>query len=338
MKKYNTYLWISLLLMTMSACEEMAFEKEPESNAEALFEYLWHDFDQHYAPFEERGVDWEALYEQYRPMVNHTMSEEELYEVMTHMLAHLDDGHVKLSAPNKSVFNANAILNEYRGDQLFDLDMIKSNYLKGNFQEGTEESYVYGLLEDNIIYLHLPWIAENFAVIHEVIDTYPEAKGLILDLRHNEGGDFTYCFSEMGRFTQEKRLIFTSQTKNGPGEQDYTAWYDWYITPAGQYYDKKMVVLTDRYTISAGERSVMAFMTLPNAVILGDTTCGAHSTMIGRELANGWHYSLATQKVKLFDGQSYEGIGLMPDIHCVNTQEEVEAGIDKTLERATAIF
>ena len=55
-------------------------------------------------------------------------------------------------------------------------------------------------------------------------------------------------------------------------------------------------------TISAGERAVMAFDVLPNVMLVGETTNGAHGTNIGRELANGWFYTLVTQKVELSDG------------------------------------
>jgi C-terminal processing protease CtpA/Prc len=153
-------------------------------------------------------------------------------------------------------------------------------------------------------------------------------------MRHNEGGDFTYCFSGIGRLTNKSRYVFRSKTKNGKGPDDFTEWYEWNIHPKGEFVDKPIIVLTDRFTISAGERSVMAFKTLPNATIMGDTTNGAHGTMIGRELANGWFYSLVPQKVELFDGKSYEGIGLAPDIFSKNSMSEINDGVDMTLQKA----
>lgn len=54
--------------------------------------------------------------------------------------------------------------------------------------------------------------------------------------------------------------------------------------------------------------------------------------MIGRELANGWYYSLVPQKVEMFDGKSYEGLGLAPDILVKNTLEDLKNGNDVTLE------
>ena len=78
----------------------------------------------------------------------------------------------------------------------------------------------------------------------------------------------------------------------------------------------------------------MAFQSLPNATLVGDTTNGAHSTMIGRELANGWKYTIATQKVRLADGRSYEGIGIAPDMPVRNNLADLKNGHDAVLEKA----
>ena len=81
-------------------------------------------------------------------------------------------------------------------------------------------------------------------------------------------------------------------------------------------------------------RAVMAFKTLPGVITMGDTTNGAHGTMIGRELINGWFYSLVPQKVEMFDGKSYEGNGLAPDIYIQNTGEDISEGRDRVMESA----
>lgn len=51
-------------------------------------------------------------------------------------------------------------------------------------------------------------------------------------------------------------------------------------------------------------------------------------------MANGWFYTLAPQKVEFFDGKSYEGIRLPPDIYHKNALTEINAGIDRTLQTA----
>lgn len=333
------YFFLFLLLLSGNfSCKKVFFQPEPENDPEALFEALWTDFHHHYGPTLDRNINWDSLYAVHRPRVDAASSSEELYQVLCDMLLVPDDGHVNLMRPDETMFRSNHYFRTLDGDSLFNLDIIRENYLHGNFETDEYDGFVYGQLDSNLAYIHLPYVGDNFPALQKVVDDFPGCRGLIIDLRHNQGGDFTYCFSEMGRFTSEERFVFSSTTKNGPGENDWTPWYDWYIHPGENVFDKPIVVLTDRFTISAGERTVMAFMSLPNVTVIGDTTNGAHSTMIGRELANGWTYTLPTQRVFLPDGNSWEGIGLPPDIYFVNQQAEVNAGMDKTLERAMAEF
>jgi len=184
----------------------------------------------------------------------------------------------------------------------------------------------------------LKYIGLNLLALDEALDYLDDVEGLIFDLRHNGGGDFTYAYSEFGRLTNQERFVHRSQTKNGTGHDDYTPWYDWNIHPKGKYFDKPIVLLTDRYTISAGERMTMAFKSLPNVLHLGDTTNGAFSTKILKELPNGWVYSVATQHTEFLDGKSYEGIGMIPDEVIRNTKEEVDAKVDHQLEVAIQRF
>ncbi len=321
------------IALIFPSCEKM-FIEPPANNPEAVFEHLWQTFQEEYAPLEERNIDWYEVYDTYRPMIGHNTDNDELFHTISQMLRLLDDGHVTLTAPGKEIFNANKVRRELIDDQLFNTQVVKA-YLESDFRIGSEESFIYGKIKnENVGYIFFDHVGDNFFVLNDFLKKYEHSNGFIIDLRHNQGGDFTYCFSEIGRLTDQRRYVFKSKTKNGKGPDDYTDWTEWYIEPEGNFIDKPIVVLTDRYTISAGERSVMALMTLPNVTIVGDTTSGAHGTMIGRELANGWFYSLVPQKVEMYDGHSYEGIGLAPDIYLKNATSEINQGIDKTLQYA----
>jgi len=67
-----------------------------EQTPTATFEHLWHTFNDHYAFFEKRGVDWDAQYDELRPIVNDAMSDSDLFDVIEALLEPLDDGHVSL--------------------------------------------------------------------------------------------------------------------------------------------------------------------------------------------------------------------------------------------------
>lgn len=337
MKKPLYYiLSISIFTASIISCEKVFFVEEPADDPEAIFEYFWKSYNENYAVFDERGIDWNEMYNVYRPFVTENTTEDELYSVITNMLAPLDDGHVQLIAENRTVFYSNIYYNYRIDDSLFNLEILKTNYLDAGFV--SKEEYIYGTINGDITYIYFPFIADNMEILNEVLDLNSSSKGLIVDLRHNSGGDFTWALSALHRLTDQKRLVFTSRTKNGPGMQDYTQWYDWYLEPGGKYYNKPIVLLTDRYTISAGERTTMMFMQLPNVTIIGDTTNAAHSTLVTAQLANGWFYSLSTQDVKLPDGISYEGVGLAPDIYIKNDLVELQNGIDRVLEEAISKF
>ncbi len=333
MQKALSLLMIAGAMMFLPSCS-LFFIEEPADHPEALFDHLWTTFDRDYAVFEERGVNWQQQYDHFRPLVKANTSEDELFDIFSAMLLPLDDGHVTLTAPGKEVYISNTIRREKTDDALFSPEVIRT-YLEPGFVAGAEDEFVFGKIRnENIGYISFAHVRENFFNLHTFLNTYPDVKGYIIDLRHNDGGDFTYCYSEMGRLVDQDRFVFRSKTKNGPGYNDFTPWFEWSVRPASPYVHKPIVVLIDRYTISAGERAAMAFDVLPNVLLMGEITNGAHGTMIGRELANGWFFSLVTQKVELSDGLSYEGVGIAPDLEVTNTLEEILAGTDRVMERA----
>lgn len=328
----------SCIALGFSGCSEF-FDDPPANSPDTIFDDVWSSFNEEYAPFDERNVDWSAEYSKFSSGLDETSKDDELYEALTGLLATLDDGHVTLTVPGKEIFRSNSVLREKTDDELFNTEVIRNNYLENNFRTGEEDSYIFGRIRgENIGYILFDHIGDNLFIMNEFLDEFESSDGLIIDLRHNQGGDFTYSFSEMGRLTDRKFFIFRSKTKNGKGKNDYTAWKEWYLEPSGRFINKPIVVLTDRYTISAGERTVMALRELPHVTVIGDTTNGAHGTMIGRETANGWFYSLVPQKVELPDGRSLEGIGLPPDIIVENELTEISTGTDKVLETAIELL
>lgn len=329
--------YILICPVLFAGCSDVFFDDEPVNSPEAVFESLYTSFVESYGPTIERNVNWDSLYTVYRPMVTANSTPDQLYNAITSMLAVLDDGHVGLTAPDKPGFNSNFIRHNKIDNDLFDLDLVKTNYLESGYNASSDNGYVYGKLKnENIAYIYFDYVADNFFVLEDFLKEYANVDGLVIDLRHNQGGDFTFSYSTLGPLTDKKRLCFKSRTKTGPGPNDFTNWYDWYIEPSGTYYDKPIIALIDRYTISAGERTAVALATLPNVTMMGDNTCGAFATMIGRELANGWYFTLPTQNTLLDDGKSYEGIGVIPDVYSRNDATEMSQGTDATLERAIA--
>lgn len=300
-------------------CEDVFFDSGLSNTPEQNFTSLWTTFNEKYAPFEQRNVDWDQVFETIKPRVNKNTRDDELYRIFIEMLGELDDAHVTLTAPNRPVWNANKIFRLKINDAFFDLALIRQKYLSkvtvsGPFTTGSitlEQGIIGYIYIQHFENIEADFWDDALAMLDQTII------GIIIDLRHNSGGDFRNGLLVASRFADQKRLAFTTKAKSGPGRNEFASPVKWYVEPAGelQFRDQPVIILTDRYTVSAAERTVMAFDVLPNVTIIGDTTSGAHGEKIGQELPNGWFFSLTPQIVFAADGLSYEGKGISPDLY-----------------------
>ncbi len=191
------------------------------------------------------------------------------------------------------------------------------------------------------VYLGLMFDALDFweKTFDQIVADLGDTKGLILDLRDNGGGE-----DEAGRlitsyFTDAETHYMKVRYKEGLGEDDFSEVFEWHIAQGREtLYTKPLVMLTNRYTISAGETFGFALKTLPQLMHVGDTTTGAFSDTVERELPNRWLYRVPVAEVLDGAGVSWEGLGLIPDQVVKNTIADLEAGNDKMLEAAVAVL
>jgi hypothetical protein len=303
----------------------------PNPTPTESFDSLWDAFDERYGGFHQRGIDWDALGDAHRARVHDDMSDEELAVVMQDMLTPLDDGHVRLIRPDQVSWPSNRVYRERIDDDLFDLDLILDNLDEGWSRSEDGEGYVYGTL-CGTRYVHFGYTADQLMVIDRVLDGGTEP--LIIDARHMGGGDSTWALAAIERLTAERVDVFRVRTRNGPDRHDYTDRSTWDLRPRGEHDDRPIVVLTDRYTISAAERMVLALRELPQVTTMGVPTNGAQATVITHVLENGWIAMVPVQEVEGLDGAVYEGPGIPPDIEIQTTREELDQGYDAVLDAA----
>ena len=324
------------------SCEKYIFGLEYDNDPEGNFEALWSEFDQMYGLFKVRGVDWDAVYNQYRPMIDARTTDEELYATFVEMLGLLDDGHVILLpvGTDMPMYTGGPI---GRIDTItdFNLDILKSNYLAE--PQETDFAILYGWLEEGLGYIHFYNFADGERAFKKemepVMDFFREADGLIIDIRGGDGGEDIAGKTVASYFTTERRLYMTTSIKNGPGPDDFTSPEEWYINPQGENtFTNPVILLTNRLTISARETFALAMRTLPQVTTVGDTTAGAFSNLVLRELPNGWGYSMSIGDWRAADGTSYEGVGLPPDEVLQNKRTDVLNGKGEVLERAMELL
>lgn len=332
MKKIIITSLLMLLGAIMPACHDV---EEYADNPRGNFMALWTILDEHYCFFEEKNIDWNAIGEKYYAKVYPDMTPRELFEVCGDMLAELKDGHTNLS----SSFNV-SYYRKWWSDypQNFNLRIIQENYFNFNFY--VSSGLTYGTLLDNIGYIRYASFTQPVGEgnLDQVLAYLATCNGLIIDIRDNGGGDMTNVEKIVARFITQRTLMGYIRHKTGPGHNDFSEPFEYYVDPAEQgrvMWGKPVVVLTNRSTFSAANNFVSVMQYLPNVKIVGARTGGGSGMPFNSELPNGWGIRFSGSPVLDAKGKTTE-YGISPSPGCeVDMNPQLEAqGIDTMLEFA----
>jgi C-terminal processing protease CtpA/Prc len=215
-------------------------------------------------------------------------------------------------------------------------------YIKTELQERHDNIFAYTWLTEDIGYFHFNKfsdVGKSSAVVDEIVVYFKSAKGIIIDVRRNGGGDDRVGKAIADRFADTKRLYMTIQEKSGPGHGDFAEPVMWHVDPAGpMQFTKPVILLTDYTSGSAAENFALAMRVLPHATIVGDFTAGCFADADADKLPNGWYFSLSLNLFKDHNGICWEGIGVPPDLRITNTEEDISNKKDRVLEFAIELL
>ena len=322
MKTLKTFLiaiFLELCFLPLMSCTFFYGEKT-ELSYESMFEAMWKDYNQTYALFEVRGVDWNAQYDLCRSQVHDGMTDKEFLEVLKDLLYPLEDAHVYVKTPLGSINSGedNVALDK------FSLEEVCARYIDSPRKCGNN-IITYGRLKDdsNVGYIHIAAFSSGQTGINQkqdwasdidlALDALRDTRCMILDVRGNRGGLTGNVSRISGRFCAENKTYAISRTKNGPGRDDFDSGVELEIKKNGSWqYTKPVFLLTNAQTMSAGEEFTMAMCSQSHVTQIGNHTCGVFSLSLERCLANGWRYSVSVQRVTAPDGSTPEGIGSVP--------------------------
>lgn len=193
-----------------------------------------------------------------------------------------------------------------------------------------------------------------------------EIKGVIVDVRNNGGGALWDMFTVLGPLLKEDIHVLDTKTKMGLGRLDYGEWnpfnaqvttqrqvgemLDWdeELPETDCIGDRKLVLLTDNWSVSMSEMTAAAVKQLPYATVIGQRTFGGlgplttktHTSFSGqfgdRNLENTSYFVYtSTWMSRTHDGEQLEGIGITPDIPVKQDFERfTKQHIDDQLEYA----
>jgi len=168
------------------------------------------------------------------------------------------------------------------------------------------------------------------------------AKGLVIDLRHNGGGNSQNGISILQMITSAP---FQWESERTP---DYRAVYRAYglsqrATALAQplfspdlnhHLSLPLVILTSAETFSAGEDFVALFDSMHRGLVIGEPTAGSTGQPFSFKLPGGGSARICTKDTRTPDGHVYMGVGLQPQILVRPSIADIRNGRDAALEKA----
>lgn len=331
-------LLIVVVFWTLSGCENLWVNEAVATDQMTTFRLLWEDFDQHYAGFAVRTLDWDSVRYTTEAQINAGLSNNEFFELLGTILVDLQDIHVAL-------VDARGQRIQFGADNPNSLNSIGS--LAAYLEELADAGPVlrYGMVPDEAIgYVRISSFGSRFSLdqferIDAVLSELRSTQGIILDIRGNGGGEAAHQKAIAQRFITGPRTYIRSQFRNGPGPEDFAPPLEDDIAPAGTFqYTQPVVVLVNRSTQSAAELLTMTLIREPHVTLVGDTTAGGLGLNVWRELPNGWNYRLTLSLVSDGEGVSYEYRGIPPDEVVFITRQDSIHEVDTQLEQAIELL
>ncbi len=321
------------------------------------FDALWDIFNENYASFEEKKIDWNLVREEYRPQITAATSEAQLYSIFEKMLKPLHDGHVSLRAKKiDSAFSASRtsrIINELKTLKKKDRKpqfkkMVAATLAEHGFKELKEigptfrDEKLFSYSDNGKVgYLRFMRSFSTMAKMKGaslnkqldlIFDTFQNLDAIILDVRFNIGGDDAFSQTVAGRFVTEKIDGFYKQTRKN---QKFGPLKTKYIKPTGtKPFLKPVILLTNDVTVSAADVLCMMMAPLENVTLIGEASNGSYSDLYNKTLPNGWKLTLSNQRYYDVNRNNYEGQGTPVDIEVLNTLEDFESLNDSVLSMA----
>lgn len=294
----------TILIFIFSSCEKALTLKSPASDPVAVFDELWNFMNIHYSMFHVKEVNWQQVYNDYRPQVKNGMSDSDLFKLMSSMLYTLKDGHVSLITKKDTA----TYINFFKAYPInFNYLNVVNTYLKNDFK--VSGPIIYKVV-DQIGYMYYKSFANTISdsELDVVFNAFKDTKGIIVDVRNNTGGQSINADKLFSRFIAEQKLVKFEVTKKGSGHNEFYEPTPFYISPAGVTYKNKVALLTNRMCFSTCNDFALYMSQLPNVKLIGDQTGGGGGNPNNYVLSNGWKlqysatYTLSPAKANIENG------------------------------------
>jgi hypothetical protein len=301
---------------------------KPEA-ARAAFDEVWKTLDREYAGFGLLPkLDWEKAGQDWRKELDHVETVFDAAAVIGDLVACLEDLHAWVRAGDDCppAYSRPRPLNapEAGLEKILGPQQIVGDELGWCRKGDVGYVAVYGLTD--------PKLPDNF---DQTLDALKNTKGLVVDLRWNGGGGEDLAAKIASRFVDKERVYSVNQYRAGPKHDDLGPKLDRSFAPRGPWrYEKPVVVLWGRKTMSSAESMALMFAQCPQVTTMGDWSAGSSGNPRQLALACG----IAVNVPRWLDmdpaGHPIEHVGVKPQKVIAAKPEDFTADRDPVLQAA----
>ncbi len=369
-------LFLSIIALQCAKVGEFAEPFTYPNTPKGNFDSFWHGIHQNYIFFDYTDVNWQKEYDINKAKITSSTTQTQLLQICKSMFDKLIDGHREMTIPAYSTTDISGKVTSFEeqtiGVDIQDLfqknpaintfEFIPVNYFADQLKSvkglsptsnKVEEEIYYGKIPNtNIAYCKLNFFGTALSANASSVDVVEFAKfinqsqknksPLIIDLRLNFGGYVNAFSAFCGMFVDKPYEFGFSKVKLGMGSSDMSP----FITETIQanklaYFSNKIVILTNKFSISSSELTCLVLKEFPNVTIIGEQTFGANGPISedkeftgNFKMPNGWKIQLAQRITYDKNKNIFEGKGILPDISIKQSQEDAFNGIDNQLDYA----
>ena len=222
MRKIILLIFIITLAIFMTACDSWLGAHEDEGHGIADFDASWNAIESVYPDFNLKGIDWKMIHEDYLPQAQ-ASSGDEIINILVKMLAELKDGHISLKSTGGELIYPYTPPRRIRDQDLYDPRIIR-NYFPEALVVTNWAGIEYGITSSNIGYLYISSFGSHNdfdSGFNGILLSMGSTRGLIIDVRHNLGGNGIEVQKVVGHFISDSILnigsyVLRERLCNGP--------------------------------------------------------------------------------------------------------------------------
>lgn len=321
-----------LLLLLLSCHEFVPDNASNDQNVEDITAAAIY-INTNYPLLEYKGIDWQDLLLQYTTRAEEAKGDE-FYQVLYDFVGELKDSHAKIYTIGGIGVRPYTPERMIRSRGAFDPNLIRKYFDSPLFVTGNN-TIEYQYIQGDIGYVRLSTFGDQLlgreTQFENVVNYFQQARGLIVDIRENNGGTSLTYDKVLSHFLEDgiiPGLMVNNQEIIIPAT----------ITPhPTTTFTKPVVVIINGTSFSAAEVFADRMRISDHVTLIGDTTAGGGmSTSIDPlfVLPSGKAISINNTAVLRRDTVPIEWNGIVPDILVNQTPEDALSGVDHQLEFA----